>query len=134
MRLKQYLVFVESLLASRRDLNVDELEIREIEPDRTARLRGRVQFWDGSTLQFAESLAMRGLALAKTRYSYHYQDAGEHLIFRYDNVPHHPQVATYPHHKHIGSASSIERVEAARAPELLDVLREIETYLYPDSP
>ncbi len=133
MRLKQYLVFVEGLLSSRRDLTVEELEIREIEPDRTARLRGRAQFWDGSTLQFAESLAMRGLALAKTRYSYHYQDAGEHLVFRYDNVPHHPQVATYPHHKHIGSASLVERVEAAQAPELLAVLREIETHLYPSN-
>lgn len=133
MRLKQYLLFVEGLLSSRRDLTVEELEIREIEPDRTARLRGRVQFWDGSTLQFAESLAMRGLALAKTRYSYHYQDAGEHLVFRYDNVPHHPQVATYTHHKHIGSASFAERVEAAQAPELLAVLREIETYLYPSN-
>lgn len=73
---------------------------------------------------------MRGLALVKTRYSYQYQDTDEHLIFRYDNVPHHPQVATYPHHKHIDIASSVERVEAAQAPELLAVLREIETYLY----
>ena len=23
------------------------------------------------------------------------------LIFRYDNVPHHPGVATFPHHKHL---------------------------------
>lgn len=82
MRLKQYLIFVENVLASRRDLSVEELEIREIEPDRTVRLRGRVQFWDGSTLQFAESLVMRGLALAKSRYSYHYQDAGGNLILR----------------------------------------------------
>jgi hypothetical protein len=23
------------------------------------------------------------------------------LIFRYDNAEHHPEIATYPHHKHL---------------------------------
>jgi hypothetical protein len=56
-------------------------------------------------------------------YSYHYMDANHRLIFRYDNVAHHPQVATYPHHKHNGSE---ENVIASSAPTLADVLQEIE--------
>ncbi len=131
MRLKQYLALVENLLFTRRELIVEELEIREIEPDQTARIRGRLAYWDGSILHFSEVLAMRGLALAKTRYSYHYQDDIGRLIFRYDNVPHHPHVTTHPHHKHVGrSSEATEQVEPAQAPDIRDVLREIEGHLY----
>lgn len=34
-------------------------------------------------------------------YSYHLQDAEGNLIARWDNAPHHPNVSTYPHHKHL---------------------------------
>jgi hypothetical protein len=35
------------------------------------------------------------------RYSYHWQDARDNLLIRWDNAPHHEQVSTYPHHKHV---------------------------------
>jgi hypothetical protein len=33
-------------------------------------------------------------------YSYHWQDANGELIARWDNAPNHPEIATFPHHKH----------------------------------
>ncbi len=55
----------------------------------------------------------------------HYQNASAELVFRYDNAPHHPEIATHPHHKHMG-----RKVEATHPPHLGAVLREIDQFLY----
>jgi len=54
-----------------------------------------------------------------------HQRADGTLVFRYDNVPHHPEIVTFPHHKHVG-----ETITAARPPDLSEVLREIDGLLY----
>ncbi len=33
-------------------------------------------------------------------YSYHWQDKNDLLIMRWDNAPYHPNIETFPHHKH----------------------------------
>ena len=56
------------------------------------------------------------------------------FIFRYDNAPHHPNVATFPHHKHVVTPRQQEEsIEPATPPHFNEVLREIERVLYPDS-
>jgi hypothetical protein len=47
-------------------------------------------------------------------------------VFRYDNAPHHPEIITFPHHKHIGSA---DRLAPADQPSLSQILIEIESWL-----
>jgi hypothetical protein len=84
-----------------------------------------LRFWDGSLLEFTETLIERGVVLIKTDYAYHFQDTQNQLIFRYDNAPHHPEVSTHPHHKHTSKG-----IETANPPYLNDVLREIDQYLY----
>jgi hypothetical protein len=59
------------------------------------------------------------------QYAYTYVRAGRR-VFRYDNAPHHPEVVTYPHHKHIGAA---DRLAPADQPSLSEVLAEIENWL-----
>ena len=131
MRLQQYFVWVESMLFSRRDAEVEEFTVREIEPDRAGVVEGRLRFWDGSLLRFAESLTVRGVSLVKQRYAYHFQDSAGHLLFRYDNVPHHPGVPTHPHHKHVGDpAHGTETIVGSTAPDLSAVLREIDRRLH----
>ncbi|HHC24691.1 MAG TPA: hypothetical protein ENK58_04645 [Desulfobacterales bacterium] len=39
---------------------------------------------------------------AERNYSFHWQDAENKLIIRWDNASHHRHIETYPHHKHIG--------------------------------
>ena len=63
--------------------------------------------------------------IVKTRYAYHYQDKDDELIFRYDNVPHHPEVKTHPHHKHVGN-----KILPTQPPDLSEVLREIDEMIY----
>jgi hypothetical protein len=55
-------------------------------------------------------------------YAYHYPDKTEKVIFRYDMAPHHKEIKTFPHHKHLGSEEVIESL----APSLAEVLHEIE--------
>jgi hypothetical protein len=57
---------------------------------------------------------------SKLKYRYHCMDANNETIFRYDNAHHHPESASFPHHKHKGS-TIYESIE----PSLEDVLLEI---------
>ena len=57
---------------------------------------GRIVFYNGDILEFTESITP-----ARIRYRYHYMNADGALIFRYDNVPHHTEISTFPHHKHL---------------------------------
>jgi len=65
------------------------------------------------------------ITVERLMYAYQYMTASEALNFRYDNTGHHKplNLPTYPHHKHEGSE---DHVIASHAPELADVLQEIE--------
>lgn len=84
-------------------------------------IEGRLTFLDGSSLRFMEFVNLRAEAV-RYKYSYHYQDAADELIFRYDMAPHHQEVSTFPHHKHSANGEAVE----STAPSLADVLEEIE--------
>lgn len=81
-------------------------------------IAGALQFNDGSTLHFREFVDVTQTE-PKIMYAYHYQDADDHLLFRYDNAAHRP-VLPQPEHKHTRSA-----IELVRAPTLTEVLDEI---------
>ncbi len=42
------------------------------------------------------------------------------MIFRYDNAPHHVEIATFPHHKH-----EVDDIKESLEPSLDEVLLEI---------
>ena len=56
---------------------------------------GRITFYNGSILEFTESITPD-----RFKYRYQYINTKGNLIFRYDNVPHHREIATFPDHKH----------------------------------
>ncbi len=56
-----------------------------------------LQFKDGSSLYIKDYLFLNG----KRKYSYHWQDTGGNLIARWDNSPHHKDISSFPHHKHL---------------------------------
>ena len=61
-------------------------------------VNGKIVFYNGSILEFTESITPE-----RFKYRYHYMTAENNLIFRYDNVPHHHKIATFPRHKHYPS-------------------------------
>lgn len=134
MQLDRYLDWIANALDSRRAAELEHFWVEYTEPGRQALVEGRLRFWDGSLLKFVEVLQQRGAMIGKLEYAYHYQDRQGTLIFRYDNAPHHPSVATFPHHKHVvAPGQHEERIEPATPPHLSAVLREVERILYPQS-
>lgn len=87
---------------------------------RAGLIRGEARFVDRSRLNFSELVADIQTAIVRTMYSFHYQNSKDELIFRYDDTPHHPEVTSFPHHKHSG-----ESVVSTEPPTLETVLKEI---------
>jgi hypothetical protein len=83
-------------------------------------IEGKIIFIDESILHFIEFINVKQ-TIEVYKYSYHYQDLDGNLIFRYDMAPHHPEIETFPHHKHVQS----NKLKAASPPVLAAVLDEI---------
>ncbi len=60
------------------------------------------------------------------RYAYYWLKANDELRVGWDNAPHHPEVATHPHHKHV---ERHENIQESQETKLEDVLREIKKRL-----
>ncbi len=88
-------------------------------------LRCRVFFWDNSYLDIHETISTELGYPVRVNYAYAYIRNGQG-VFRYDNAPHHPEIATHPHHKHIGPT---DRLAPTDQPTLSQVLAEIEGWL-----
>ncbi|AEM38206.1 hypothetical protein Pyrfu_0334 [Pyrolobus fumarii 1A] len=87
-------------------------------------LRGLIRFVDGSRLHFLEYLVSRGERVERIAYRFHYEDPHGNLRFRYDNAPHHPELPTHPHHKHL-SDGSVVPAEEPSLPAILDEIRSL---------
>lgn len=87
-------------------------------------VRGDISFLDDSRLHVRELTdTQKG---GRIKYIYHYQAANGSIIFRYDNAPHFPTLANFPHHKHLTANTSIISSEI---PTLSTVLEEIESLI-----
>lgn len=59
-------------------------------------LKAQISFQDNSCLMIRVFMSEDDY-----NYSFHWQDINEELIIRWDNSPHHKDISTYPHHKHV---------------------------------
>lgn len=80
-------------------------------------LFGRLLFVDGSCLEFMEYLQEKN----RLKYRFHLMDKEGNMVFRYDNAPHHKDVSSFPHHKHLPG-----NVAESEDKGIMDVLDEIE--------
>jgi Zn-dependent metalloprotease len=97
-----------------------QLNIEYRNPD-VAYIKGFIIFRTGWILEFNEILEQQKLSVIKRKYRYHLMNKEKQLIFRYDNVAHHTEIKTYPHHKHIEN-----NVIDSNNPTLLEVIDEVE--------
>lgn len=88
-------------------------------------VRCRIIFWDDSYLDLYEVINTELGYPVHVHYAYTYLREGRR-VFRYDNAPHHPEIVTHPHHKHIGPN---DRLAPADQPTLSQVVTEIESWL-----
>jgi hypothetical protein len=88
-------------------------------------IKGQVIFKHGA-LDFLEVVRITDTGNPlKKKYKYHFRDLDDELVFRYDNVPHHPEIKTFPHHKH-----SKGKIAESNEPDLIEVLQEIKNLNY----
>lgn len=87
-------------------------------------IRCRASFPNRSFLDIYEVVSTELGYPVRVHYSYSYV-RGTTCLFRYDNAPHHPEVATHPHHKHISPRRS---AMPSDPPSLAQVLAEIDAY------
>ena len=67
-------------------------------------LRARLELADGSQLEFSEYMQRSPTGeIAVITYSYHWADADNQLITRWDNAPHFPDLPGFPDHIHDGA-------------------------------
>lgn len=104
---------------------IDEPVVCLASDDHNGILRCRFVFWDESYLDLYETVSTELGYPVRIHYAYTYVRQGQ-CVFRYDNAPHHPEIATYPHHKHNGPT---DELTPADQPSLGQVLAEAESRL-----
>lgn len=87
------------------------------------RIYGRILFRNRSILEFLEMVCISEGKFERPRYRFHWQDADGKLVIRWDNAKHHPEISSYPHHKHVGND---KKVEDSSETTFEDVLKFIE--------
>jgi len=77
------------------------------------------------TLKDNSILFLREIIINNTLfdYSYHWQTEQGSLIIRWDNAAHYPDIATHPHHKHIGSENFIEPSYEQNLQQVMDYIK-----------
>jgi hypothetical protein len=88
--------------------------------EETVYLKGRITIIDSSTLEIAIFVIESRGNLAVDKYRLHYMNGAGQMLFRYDNAPHHPEIASHPHHKH-----TPDRISSSNMPSIKDILNEI---------
>ena len=87
-------------------------------------IKGRLYFENG-TLDFIEVIKLRNNRVRKKKkYKYHFMLNDNSFVFRYDNVPHHAKIKTFPHHKHVK-----DDIVESNEPNLLSILKEIKDFI-----
>jgi hypothetical protein len=126
VKIDDYFVSIERGLSQNSQISKIEEPITLLtSDDYNGLIRCRVTFWDGSFLDIYEVISTELGYPVRINYAYTYL-RNDQLIFRYDNAPHHPEITTHPHHKHIGPK---DRLAPADQPHLGQILAEIEALL-----
>lgn len=90
-------------------------------PDgKTVYVKGSLLFIDSSILDIAIFAREIRNSISIAKYRFPYMDNQRHMVFRYDNAPHHPELPSYPHHKHIKNI-----VVSSSLPSLKEILNEV---------
>ena len=82
----------------------------------TVYLKGRLLIIDSSILEIAIFATESRKTVSIEKYRLHYMNSTGQMLFRYDNAPHHPEIDSYPHHKHTS-----DRIVPSTMPTLKDM-------------
>jgi len=104
--------FDRVLLTALGNPQVKRVEQVRREHDVTGRIgcmRYRLTLCNDDLIELTERVEVQAKEVVVTKYRHHWQNREGIPIKRWDNAPHHPQVASFPHHLHDGSEDHTER-------------------------
>jgi len=121
MTIDNYFIETEKIISDF-DIVISQKIEKKKTDDNFGILKGLLYF-EKNKLDFIEVIRINSSNIIKIKYKYHFMTNKNKMIFRYDNVKHHQQISTFPHHKHLPNdiISSIE-------PNFLTILLEIKEY------
>ncbi len=122
MNISDYIAELEALINSSKIVSSYNLAI-DRKTAEIAFVSGKIEFRDGTTLDFKEFIEESEGSIEKYKYGYNYRK-GSDSIFRYDNAPDPgaKDIKTFPYHKHLEDGTIVE----SKGIELSDVLDELE--------
>ncbi len=85
------------------------------------RFNAEVEFVDQSVLIIKEYFYESNL---KRKYSFHWMDHNQNLIFRWDNSTHWKSLSSFPHHVHDGISSDVNESRITTLEDILIFIRE----------
>ncbi len=124
MVIAHYFKSIEHLLINSKLIADKTIDFKEFSIDE-GMVTGRLLFLGGYTLNFMEYIL---IGQHRPKYRFNLSDSKGKLIFRYDNAPHHKEIPTYPHHKHLGT-----QVKPSKEVGLEEVISEIEIMILTES-
>lgn len=98
--------------------------IRERTSEKDGHLRIKCNLVNNDLLEFSLYAEKRGEIPSIENYSYHWQTKDGQLICRWDNTPHHPEIASFPHHIHVNKEDNVQSSIAMDISKLLEILKE----------
>ncbi|MBN1888256.1 MAG: hypothetical protein JW850_09705 [Thermoflexales bacterium] len=125
MTIAEYLEAIKDRLLT--DPLITDLDVlRERSTSTDGHMRVRLTLDDHSQLEFSEYVQRSVAGQTNTiTYSYHWSDAQGHLIRRWDNTPHFPALAGFPHHVHIGPADTVAPSQPVNILSVLDIIGQL---------
>jgi hypothetical protein len=102
------------------DIIIATQVLTQRQDNRIMEFRVRLKLTDNSILEITEIFVFD---ISKRKYSFQWMDENYDLKIRWDNAPHHRQIATFPHHKHIEQEENIHESEEPTVEEILELIR-----------
>lgn len=99
MKYRKYCSQVEAIIEDSPIVTHFSIDCDEIDTE-VYYLKGMLELIDGSLLYFIEFVEIQDNTSNRLKYKYHWQSENGNLIARWDNVPHHKEIDTFPHHMH----------------------------------
>jgi len=122
VQVKDYFAEIQNLL--QRSAFIENVDVEyDVKSKNIGIIQGTLEMIDGFTLQFMELINIERDKITRPKYRFHLMSVNDEMIFRYDNAPHHPEIATHPHHKHVKGESVPKQ---SKGVGLKEVLFEIE--------
>ena len=122
MIIDSYFLEIEQIIANF-DIVIKQQTEKKKTDDEFGIFRGLLYFEYGQ-LEFIEVVRIIAKKPKKIKYKYHYMANNKTMIFRYDNVKHHPHISTFPHHKHIPNT-----IISSSEPDFIVILTEIKKHI-----